>query len=62
LQPEAHAAAYKSGKSRHVALTGEGRAFFDHMAAGKVGSALLFQRDGTLKDSVATFSIGRNSI
>jgi integrase len=41
----------KSGKPRHVALTDEGRAFFDSMAAGKAASALLFQRDGTVKQA-----------
>jgi integrase len=35
----------KSGKPRHVALTDEGAAFFDRLAAGKVGSARLFERD-----------------
>ena len=41
----------KSGKPRHVALTDEGRAFFDSMAAGKAASALLFQRDGTIRQA-----------
>jgi integrase len=35
----------KGGNPRHVALTDEGRGFFESMAAGKVGSALLFERD-----------------
>jgi integrase len=35
----------KGGKPRHVALTDEGRGFFKDMAAGKSGSALLFERD-----------------
>jgi integrase len=36
----------KSGKPRHVALTDEGREFFERMAAGKGGgAALLFERD-----------------
>lgn len=35
----------KGGKPRHVALTDEGRAFFERMAAGRVGAARLFQRD-----------------
>jgi integrase len=35
----------KSGKPRHVALTDEGRGFFRGMAAGKAGSARLFERD-----------------
>lgn len=35
----------KSGKPRHVALTDEGRGFFQGMAAGKAGAAPLFERD-----------------
>jgi hypothetical protein len=35
----------KSGKPRHVALTDEGREFFESVTAGKVGNALLFERD-----------------
>jgi integrase len=35
----------KGGKPRYVALTDEGRAFFQGMAASKRGSALVFERD-----------------
>jgi integrase len=35
----------KGGKPRHVALTDEGRGFFQGMAAGRAGSARLFERD-----------------
>ncbi len=35
----------KGGKPRHVALTDEGRGFFQGMAAGKAGAARLFERD-----------------
>jgi integrase len=35
----------KSGKPRHVALTKEGKEFFEQMAAGKAGSARFFERD-----------------
>ena len=34
----------KSGKSRHVHLTDEGRAFFEAAATGKAGDALLLTR------------------
>jgi integrase len=35
----------KSGKARHVVLTDEGRRFFEVLAAGRQGDALLFLRD-----------------
>lgn len=35
----------KAGKPRHVALTDEGREFFLGLAAGRKGSARLFERD-----------------
>jgi integrase len=35
----------KSGKPRHVALTKEGKDFFEQMATCKAGSARLFERD-----------------
>lgn len=35
----------KSGKPRHVALTDEGRRFFQGIVAGKLGTAWLFERD-----------------
>jgi integrase len=41
----------KGGKPRHVALTDEGRAFFRQLAAGKAGTALLFERNGTVKQA-----------
>jgi integrase len=41
----------KGGKPRHVALTAEGRRFFERLAAGKPGPAPLFQRDATLKQA-----------
>ena len=41
----------KGGKPRHVALTDEGRTFFEGLAAGKSGTARLFERDGTVKQA-----------
>lgn len=41
----------KAGKPRHVALTDEGRTFFERLAAGRAGAALLFHRDGTVKQA-----------
>ena len=41
----------KAGKPRHVALTDEGRTFFEQMVAGKAGAELLFHRDGTVKQA-----------
>jgi integrase len=41
----------KGGKPRHVALTDEGRGFFEGMAAGKAGSARLFERDKIVKQA-----------
>jgi hypothetical protein len=41
----------KSGKPRHVALTDEGRTFFDQMTAGKTGAARLFERDAVMKQA-----------
>jgi integrase len=38
----------KGGKPRHVVLADEGRAFFQGIAAGKAGSARLFERDRVL--------------
>ncbi len=35
----------KSGKPRHVALTGEGRMLFEQVTAGRVGRSLVFIRD-----------------
>jgi len=35
----------KGGKPRHIALTDEGREFFQSIAAGKAGNACLFERD-----------------
>jgi integrase len=35
----------KAGKRRHVALTDEGRALFEQLAAGRVGRDLVFVRD-----------------
>jgi len=35
----------KSGKPRHIALTDEGRGFFQGIAAGKTSTARLFERD-----------------
>jgi integrase len=51
----------KGGKPRHVALTDEGRRFFEQMAAGKAGTARLFERDGTVKQAtrVAPAEIAR---
>lgn len=38
----------KSGKPRHVALTDEGRTFFDNVTAGKIGATLVLTRtDGS---------------
>ena len=44
----------KSGKPRHVVLTDEGRSFFVRQAAGKPGTALLFERDATAKQATRT--------
>ena len=44
----------KSGKPRHVALTDEGRLFFQDIAAGKPGAAILFQRDKVGKQASRT--------
>jgi integrase len=41
----------KGGKPRHIALTAEGRRFFEGMAAGKPGSAPLFERNATVKQA-----------
>lgn len=38
----------KSGRPRHVALTKEGTEFFTRHTAGKIGSALMFERDHTV--------------
>jgi integrase len=39
----------KGGKPRHVALTDEGRRFFQGMVAGKAGIARLFERNKIVK-------------
>jgi integrase len=44
----------KSGKSRHVVLTDEGRAFFVRQAAGKAGPALLFEREAIVQQATRT--------
>lgn len=41
----------KSGKTRHVVLTDEGRAFFERAILGKAGSALIFMRDATIRQA-----------
>ena len=41
----------KANQSRHVFLTTEGGKFFEHMIVGKVGSSLIFERDGTFKQA-----------
>ena len=41
----------KGGKPRHVALTDEGRTFFEQMVAGKTGAARLFERDGVIRQA-----------
>ena len=41
----------KGGKPRHVALTDEGRTFFEQTAAGKAGAARLFERDGVVRQA-----------
>lgn len=41
----------KGGKPRHVALTVEGQRFFEQMAAGKSGTARLFQRERVVKQA-----------
>jgi integrase len=41
----------KSGKTRHVALTDEGRTFFSQASAGRPGSARLFERNGVVKQA-----------
>jgi integrase len=38
----------KSGKSRHVILTGDGEDFFRQVCLGRPGDAPMFTRDGTL--------------
>ena len=43
-----HIRVSKSGKPRHVALTDEGRKFFDAATAGKAGSALVFTKSDGL--------------
>ena len=46
--------ASKSGKARHVALSDEGREFFLRQAAGKAGTARLFERDVIAKQATKT--------
>ncbi len=41
-----HVEKSKSGKARHIALTDEGRQFFDDLTAGKASDDLLFTRKG----------------
>jgi integrase len=41
----------KSGKPRHVALTDEGRRFFEQVAAGKAAAARLFERTRIVKQA-----------
>ena len=41
----------KGGKPRHVALTDEGRTFFEQMVAGKAGAVRLFERDGVVRQA-----------
>jgi integrase len=41
----------KSGRSRHVVLTEEGRAFFCRQTVGKLGAALMFERDTIVKQA-----------
>lgn len=36
----------KSGRSRHVVLTAEGRSFFETLTAGRAGTELIFQKSG----------------
>ena len=44
----------KSGKSRHVVLTDEGREFFERMARGRARDALLFERDAIAQQATRT--------
>jgi integrase len=41
----------KGGKPRHVALTDEGRAFFEQMTANKTGALLIFERDELVRQA-----------
>ena len=41
----------KGGKPRRVALPTKGRGFFGRMVTGKLGSARLFEREGTIKQA-----------
>jgi integrase len=41
----------KGGKLRHVALTDEGRTFFDQIVAGQAGTARIFERDGVVRQA-----------
>jgi integrase len=41
----------KGGKPRHVALTDEGRRFFDQVTAGKHGAARIFERNQIVKQA-----------
>lgn len=36
----------KSGKSRHIVLTDEGRRFFEQATAGKMGAEVIFTHNG----------------
>lgn len=44
----------KGGKPRHVALTDEGREFFQRVTAGKAGGARMFERDRVVKQATRT--------
>ena len=39
----------KSGKSRHVVLTAEGRVFFQSVTAGRPAGEIIFQRDRAVR-------------
>jgi integrase len=44
----------KGGKPRHIALTEEGREFFDMMTAGRPGRARIFERQKIVKQATRT--------
>jgi integrase len=44
----------KGGKPRHIALTEEGREFFDMMATGRPGRARIFERQKIVKQATRT--------
>ncbi len=41
----------KGGKPRYVALTDEGRTFFDRIVAGKAATVRVFERDGVVRQA-----------